>query len=118
MWLRNSDSGEGYHVPLPFKVGDSLRFFPDFLWWPDGAEEAAWALDTTGRHLIQEKIRGKLVGAGDPRMALVVRGQADLAREQVVGADGWSAVIGRPGLQPLVEHRDDLQGLLEQVAAY
>jgi hypothetical protein len=32
VWLRNADTGDlGYNIPLPFKVGDSLRFFPDFL---------------------------------------------------------------------------------------
>ncbi|MGH3430332.1 MAG: hypothetical protein ACRDQZ_22650, partial [Mycobacteriales bacterium] len=116
VWLRNSDTGAGYHIPLPFKVGDSLRFFPDFLWWPDGANGPAWALDTTGRHLIRAKIRGKLVGLGDPQMALVVRGYVDLTRETPVGDDGWSAVIARPGLGPLVEHQEDLQRLLEQIA--
>lgn len=118
VWLRNGDAGEGYHIPLPLKVGDSLRFFPDFLWWPAGPGGATWALDTTGRHLIREKIRGKLVGAGEPRLALVVRGQADFAREQIVGSDGWSAVIARPGLQPLIEHREDLQQLLDQIATW
>lgn len=115
-WLRNGDAGDGYPMPLPFKVGDSLRFFPDFIWWPDGADEESWALDTTGRHLIQEKIRGKLVGMGTPKMALVVRGQMDLSKEQSIGSDGWSAVIGRPGLQPLVEHNDDLSTLLLTIA--
>lgn len=77
---------------MPFlRVGESLRFFPDFLWWPDGAGGVAWAIDTTGRHLLQEKIRGKLVDLGQPKMALVVRGHAHLKRERVTGSDGWSA---------------------------
>lgn len=116
IWLRNGDAGDGYQVPLPFKVGDSLRFFPDFVWWPSGEDGEAWALDTTGRHLIQEKIRGKLVGLGTPRMALVVRGQMDLDKERSIGVTGWSAVIGRPGLKPLVEHNTDLSALLVAVA--
>ncbi len=115
VWARNGDAGDGYQVPLPFKVGDSLRFFPDFLWWPDGETGQAWALDTTGRHLVQEKIRGKLVGMGGPRMGLIVRGQMDLEKEQSVGTDGWSAVIGRSGMKPLVEHRDDLSLLLQAI---
>jgi type III restriction enzyme len=50
VWFRNADSGDlGYDMPLPFKVGDSLRFFPDFLWWPDGPEGDVWGLDTTGQ---------------------------------------------------------------------
>ena len=118
VWVRNPDSGsQGYHVPLPFKVGDSLRFFPDFLWWPDGADGNAWAIDTTGRHLLQEKIRGKLVALGEPKMALVVRGHADLDRERVTGSDGWSAVIARTTGKALVEHAEELQRLLELVVA-
>ena len=88
--------------------------------WPTRvpATGEAWALDTTGRHLIQEKIRDKLVGMGSPRMALVVRGQMDLAKEQSIGLTltGWSAVVGRPGLQPLVEYQTDLSALLLAVA--
>lgn len=116
VWVRNGDAGDGYSLPLPFKVGDSLRFFPDFLWWPNGPDGDAWALDTTGKHLIQEKIRGKLVGIGSPRLALIVRGHVDLAREQTAGIDGWSAVIARPGLQPLIEYKSDLISLLSVLA--
>jgi len=118
VWVRNPDSGgRGYHVPLPYKVGDSLKFFPDFLWWPDGPDGIVWAIDTTGRHLLQEKIRGKLVALGQPKMALVVRGHSDVDCEQVVGKDGWSAVIARAGTKPLVHHVDDLQRLLELLVA-
>ena len=116
VWLRNSDSGTGYQIPLPFKVGDSLRFFPDFLWWPFGPDREALAIDTTGRHLIQEKIRGKLVGFNSPLMVLVVRGTMDLTREQSVGTAGWSSVIGRPGLPPLVEYKSSLDSLLVALA--
>lgn len=118
VWVRNPDSGgRGYHVPLPFKVGDSLKFFPDFLWWPDGPDGTVWAIDTTGRHLVLEKIRGKLVDLDRPRMALVVRGHVDIKRERVTGTDGWSAVIARAGVKPLVEHSDDLQRLLDLLVA-
>jgi type III restriction enzyme len=114
VWVRNPDSGSlGYHIPLPFKVGDSLRFFPDFLWWPDGPGGVTWAIDTTGPHLLQDKIRGKLVALGQPRMALVVRGHADLERERVTGSDGWSVVIARTSGKALVEHAEELQRLLE-----
>lgn len=116
LWLRNGDSGNGYHLPLPFKVGESLRFFPDFLWWPNSTDGDAWAIDTTGQHLIHEKIRGKLVGLGNPKLALVVRGQIDLDKEQSIGEQGWSAVIGRPGLKPLVEYNEDLSVLLQVLA--
>lgn len=88
-------------------------FFPDFLWWPNGPDGDAWAIDTTGQHLLQEKIRGKLVALGEPRMVLVVRGHADLNRERVTGADGWSAVIARTSGKALVEHAEELQRLLE-----
>jgi len=117
MWMRNSDSGQyGYSLPLPFKVGDSLRFFPDFLWWPTGGPECCWAIDTTGSHLLAEKVRGKLVGVGNPRMALVVRGRVDLAREQTTPDAGWSVVIARSSQRPLVQYQEDLQALLIMLA--
>jgi len=116
VWARNADSGgRGYHIPLPFKVGDSLKFFPDFLWWPEGPDGMTWAVDTTGRHLLQEKIRGKLVALERPKLALVVRGQVDLPREQIAGRQGWSAVIARSSTKPLVEYQEELPQLLNSL---
>lgn len=118
VWLRNADSGSlGYSIPLPFKVGDSLRFFPDFLWWPNGPSGKALAIDTTGRHLINEKIRGKLVALDQPKVALVVRGDVDLEHEQVTKASVWTAVMARPGIpRPILEKSADLSKLLELLA--
>jgi|GEM_PF-2421260 len=114
VWLRNADSGSlGYSIPLPFKVGDSLRFFPDFIWWPNGRDQTAWALDTTGRHLINAKIRGKLVALQRPVVALVMRGDVDLDHEQVTKSSNWTAVIARTGVpRPIVQSSSDLSQLL------
>jgi type III restriction enzyme len=113
LWLRNPPTAnQGFGIPLPKKVGDSSTFYPDFLAW---FGETCWAIDTTGRHLLDEKVRGKLVGLGVPRMALVVRGEVDLGSGSREGKQGWSVVIGRPNLKPIVEHSDDLEELLSKL---
>jgi type III restriction enzyme len=109
-WVRNPTTGsQGYGVPLPKKVGDSLTFYPDFLIWKKGV---CWAVDTTGRHLLDAKVRGKLFALESPKMALVVRGAVDLSRDSSEGKDGWSLVLPRPAMEPRVEHSDDLDALV------
>ena len=111
IWARNPTSAsQGYGIQLPKKVGDSSTFYPDFLIWKKGN---CWAVDTTGRHLLDEKVRGKLVTLGTPTVALVVRGKVDLGSGSREGKDGWSLVLGRPNLKPLVEHTDDLGPLIK-----
>jgi type III restriction enzyme len=113
IWTRNpATESQGFGIPLPKKVGDSSTFYPDFLIW---YENACWAIDTTGRHLLDEKVRGKLVALETPRMALVVRGAVDLGSGAREGKEGWSLVLGRPNLRPIVEHRDDLDTLVVQL---
>jgi hypothetical protein len=48
-------------------------------------------------------------------MALVVRGQVDLGSGSREGKEGWSIVIGRPNLSPIVEHAGDLDELLKHL---
>jgi type III restriction enzyme len=111
VWMRNpSTATTGYGIPLPLKVGDSSRFYPDFLWW---AGDTCWGLDTTGRHLLNDKIRGKLVGIQDPRLALVVRGRVDVARSSLTDKTGWTLVVARPALEPLVEQHGELRQIFE-----
>jgi type III restriction enzyme len=108
-WVRNPPTSQGFGVPLPKKVGDSSTFYPDFLVWK---KDDCWAVDTTGRHLLDEKVRGKLVALETPRMALVVRGTVDLGTGAREGKEGWSLVLGRSNLKPIVEHSDDLDALV------
>jgi len=110
VWVRNpTTESQGFGIPLPKKVGDSSTFYPDFLIWKKGV---CWAVDTTGRHLLDEKVRGKLVALETPRMALVVRGTVDLGSGSREGKEGWSLVLGRGNLRPIVEHSDDLDALV------
>ena len=112
-WTRNpATAALGFGIPLPTKVRDSATFYPDFLVW---IGETCWAIDTTGRHLLDEKVRGKLITLGLPKMALVVRGRVDLGTGSREGKEGWSAVVGRPSLKPLVQHSDDLGTLLRML---
>jgi type III restriction enzyme len=116
VWTRNATSAaSGYGIPLPKKVGDSSTFYPDFIAAKKGV---IWAIDTTGRHLLDEKVRGKLISLGTPRLALVVRGEVDLESSARAGKDGWSLVVARPNLKPLLEHSDDLDGLLKVLFAH
>jgi hypothetical protein len=48
-------------------------------------------------------------------MALVVRGTVDLGSGSREGKDGWSLVVGRPNLKPIVEHSDDLDQLIAKL---
>ncbi|GAA4707177.1 hypothetical protein GCM10025781_27250 [Kocuria gwangalliensis] len=110
IWMRNPASVElGYGIPLPIKVGDSSKFYPDFIWWRDGT---TWAIDTTGSHLMNDKIRGKLIGLEQPKIALVVRGKWDIARGTKIDTNGWTSVIARTALTPVVNHAEDLPSIL------
>jgi type III restriction enzyme len=115
VWTRNPpNESQGFGIPLPKKVGDSSTFYPDFLIW---RKDVCWAVDTTGRHLLDEKVRGKLVELETPRIALVVRGTVDLGSGSREGKEGWSLVLGRPNLKPIVEHSDELDSLVRLLFA-
>ncbi|MFZ0710749.1 MAG: hypothetical protein WAM53_11970 [Terrimicrobiaceae bacterium] len=110
IWTRNPPtSNQGFGIPLPTKVGDSSTFYPDFLLW---GKEECWAVDTTGRHLLDAKVRGKLIALENPKMALVTRGTVDLDRGSREGKDGYSLLVGRPNLKPIIEHAEDLDAVM------
>lgn len=93
VWVRNKDRLD-YGIPLPVKSGSSSTFYPDFLWWVKGT---VWALDPTGKFILSEKIRTKLLSVPPPlRIALLTKGQ--LSSSYATTADrGWSLVRFRLG---------------------
>lgn len=113
IWVRNPSTAElGFSIPLPTKVGDSSRFFPDFLWWVNGM---CWAIDPTGKHLLNAKVRGKLIMLDEPRVALLSRGRASLDNSEPEGDEGWSLVVARGHLPPALEFFDDLPAVVNHL---
>lgn len=111
-WARNPSFGEGgYAIPLPKRVGNSQRFFPDFVWWIDGR---AWVIDTTAAFLMAAKIGGKLVAIEAPRVALVARGRLDEAWN-TVGNEGWTMVAHTDRDDVRSEHFSELSRLLSGI---
>ena len=92
-WVRSKDRLD-YGIPLPLKSASSATFYPDFLWWVNGT---VWAIDPTGKHILDEKIRSKLLAVPEPlKIALVTRGKLDTSFKRI-GEDGWTLVRLRMG---------------------
>lgn len=112
-WMRNPVRGEGYGIPLPMKVGGSSTFYPDFLWWTGGT---CFALDPTGKHILDEKVRGKLLSIDLPKIVLFIKGR--LAVDLVTHEQTDNVTILRPrnGRTSLPEVYPDLSTALKRVA--
>ena len=93
VWARNKDRLD-YGIPLPIKSGRSSTFYPDFLWW---VGDTVWAIDPTGKFILVEKVRTKLLNLPPPlRIALLTRGHLSLSHASI-GDAGWSLVRFRTG---------------------
>jgi type III restriction enzyme len=93
VWVRNKDRLD-YGIPLPTKSGSSSTFYPDYLWW---VGDTVWAIDPTGKFILMEKVRTKLLTLPPPlRIALLTRGQLSPTYAST-GDDGWSLVRFRIG---------------------
>lgn len=110
-WARNFDraSLNGYGIVTPTQVGSSGAFYPDFLWWVDGV---CWAIDTTGAHILEAKVRGKLLSIDEPRIALVTIGRISADWHRSETKDGWTLVRASGAIEPKPVHFDDLPSLL------
>jgi type III restriction enzyme len=112
IWTRNPVRGDGYGIQLPVKVGDSSSFYPDFLWW---IGDSCFAIDPTGRHILEEKIRGKLLALDNPRIILLTRGK--LTKDwQKDDPDGWTVARHLAGRLPAPEHVDSIEKVIEKIA--
>lgn len=109
-WVRNKDRLD-YGIPLPLKSANSSTFYPDFLWWVNGT---VWAIDPTGKHILNDKIRSKLLSVPGPlKIAPVTRGTLD-GGFKWVAEEGWTLVRIRMG-NPAPETFEFLSELLESL---
>jgi type III restriction enzyme len=101
VWARNPARGSGYGIGLPVKVGSSNTFYPDFLWWIDGT---CYAIDPTGAHILNEKVRGKLLTIPKPKIILLTRGRVSRDFSALESEDGWTMARPLKGRAPSPEY--------------
>jgi type III restriction enzyme len=111
-WARNPSRGTGYGLPLPTKIGDSSAFYPDFLWW---VGNSCFAIDPTGRHILEDKVRAKLLDLDNPRVVLVTRGKVASDWTRTEDTEGWTMVRHRTGRKAAPEYFENLQDLLKRL---
>jgi type III restriction enzyme len=93
VWVRNKDRLH-YGIPLPIKRGTSSVFYPDFLWF---VKNTVWAIDPTGKFILLEKVRTKLMSVPPPlRIALITHVKLNSQYTQLPD-DGWSLLRFRTG---------------------
>lgn len=112
-WMRNPSRGSGYGIQLPVKVGDSSSFYPDFLWWVD---DECYAIDPTGRHILDGKVRGKLLEIAKPKIVLVTPGKVLPDWSSIEDKDGYTIVRARKNRAPAPEYCSSLNDVLKKIA--
>jgi type III restriction enzyme len=112
VWMRNPARGDGYGIQLPIKVGSSNTFYPDFLWWVNGE---CYAIDPTGAHILQDKVRGKLLSLDRPKIVLITKGKVSADWSTVTDTDGYTIVRPRKNRNPAPEHVASLDATLKRL---
>lgn len=89
-WHRNPVSG-GYSIPL-LSPGDTANFFPDFLAWKG---TKVFAIDTKGKHLLNEALIRKMFDISDGRrvrlhVRFVVKGRQDTLGAKTITKEGFT----------------------------
>lgn len=113
LWARNPSRGSGYGIQLPMKVGTSNTFYPDFLWW---INETCYAIDPTGAHILNAKVRGKLLTIAKPKIVLLTRGRVSLDFSSVEPDQGWSMSRPLVGRAPSPEYFSSIRDALLRLA--
>ncbi len=113
-WCRNPPR-TGYGIPLITK-GATSNFYPDFLVWKD---DAVVAIDTTGGHLLDEKMSRKLLTVAPAKNStsrLIIRfisqGNYDAPRARKNGAGFTLWGIKQDG-SPRWTHYPDIESAVE-----
>lgn len=112
VWMRNPARGDGYGVQLPIKVGSSSTFYPDFLWW---VNDECFAIDPTGAHILQDKVRGKLLSLDLPKIVLITKGKVSADWSTITDIDGYTVVRPRKNRNPAPEYVASLPEALKRI---
>jgi type III restriction enzyme len=112
-WARNPTRGSGYRIGLPVKVGSSNTFYPDFLWW---IGDTCYAIDPTGAHILNEKVRGKLLTIEKPKIVLLTPGRVSKGFSSLESEDGWTMARPLRGRAPSPEHFTSVRDVLLRLA--
>jgi type III restriction enzyme len=111
-WMRNPSRGDGYGVALPMKVGDSSTFYPDFLWWVNGE---CFAIDPTGAHILEGKVRGKLLNIDTPKIVLITKGRVAPDWLSTEESDDYTVVRPRKNQSARPEYFTNLRDALRRI---
>lgn len=112
VWTRNPARGSGYGIELPIKTGSSTAFYPDFLWWIEGH---CFAIDTTGAHMLEDKVRSKLLSIPKPQIVLMTRGRIARDWSGIEDSGGWTIARALSGRSPTPSYASTLKNALEQL---
>lgn len=112
-WFHNPPRPPGYGIQLPVKVGSSNTFYPDFLWW---VGDSVYAFDPTGAHILNEKVRGKLLTLDEPKIALFTRGRVAKGFTGLENEDGWTMTRPVKGIAPRPEYFATIREALIRLA--
>jgi type III restriction enzyme len=113
VWTRNPSRGDGYGIQLPVKVGNSNTFYPDFLWW---VKDDCYAIDPTGEHILDGKVRGKLLEIEQPKIVLVTPGRITPDWNSKEDVDGYTIVRARKSRSATPEWVPTLDAALKRIA--
>lgn len=111
-WCRNP-SRTGYSIPL-ITLGSTRNFYPDFLVF---YQNKVIAIDTSGEHLIKDKVDRKLLNINSKLLArFISQGKWDEKTIEKIDENGWSLWKRRENDGGLsVIYRENLPEIIEQV---
>ena len=86
-----------------------------------GSTDTCYAIDPTGAHILNEKVRGKLLTIPNPKIVLITRGRVSRDFSSLETEDGWTMVRPLTGRAPSPEYftsiRDALVRLSKEATA-
>lgn len=75
-----------------------------------------FAIDPTGKHILEEKVRGKLLSVDSPKIALLTRGKVSADFRSLADTDGYTLVRPRKTRAAAPEYVNTIEEALLRLA--